>query len=140
MNPSPSALPVCVARLALGWAAPAARDEHGAAITTTFPMARAYVDQGLRRRYGFNHCEAQAALREALRFDHGGAMCAWGTASEAEAVYREDLQRDPGNGWSRFGLGQTLRARGRTADAAAVDARFRRAWARADVVPTASRL
>jgi tetratricopeptide (TPR) repeat protein len=70
----------------------------------------------------------------------GVALLQAGRAAEAEAVYREDLRRNPENGWSLFGLGQSLRAQGKTADAAAVDARFHLAWARADVTLTASRL
>jgi predicted Zn-dependent protease len=61
-------------------------------------------------------------------------------AAEAEAVYREDLRRNPENGWSLFGLARSLRAQGPSADAAAVEARFRLAWARADVTLTSSRL
>jgi hypothetical protein len=59
--------------------------------------------------------------------------------ADAEAVYREDLKRNPGNGWSLFGLAQSLRAQGKTAEANQVDADFRKAWARADVTITASR-
>jgi tetratricopeptide (TPR) repeat protein len=59
--------------------------------------------------------------------------------AEAEAVYREDLRRNPENGWSLYGLAQALRAQGRADEAAAVDARFQRAWARADVELSASR-
>jgi len=74
-------------------------------------------------------------VRQAL----GAALLQAGRAPEAEAVYREDLRRNPENGWSLFGLAQSLRAQGKGADAAAVDTRFRRAWARADVTLTASR-
>ena len=59
--------------------------------------------------------------------------------AEAEAVYREDLRRNPENGWALFGLAQSLRAQGKTSDAGAVDERFRKAWAQADVTLTASR-
>lgn len=52
---------------------------------------------------------------------------------EAEAVYREDLVRNAENGWSLWGLARSLRAQGRAAEADAVQARFRRAWKRADV-------
>jgi hypothetical protein len=54
-------------------------------------------------------------------------------------VYREDLRRFPGNGWSLFGLTQALREQGKTTGAAATEARFRRAWAGTDVMLTASR-
>ena len=74
-------------------------------------------------------------VRQAL----GAVLLQAGRAGEAEAVYREDLRRNPENGWSLFGLAQSLRAQGKSAEAAAADARFRRAWARADVTLTASR-
>ncbi len=54
-------------------------------------------------------------------------------------MYREDLRHYPENGWSLYGLAQALRAQGRKQEAAAVDARFRKAWARADVELTSSR-
>jgi hypothetical protein len=56
-----------------------------------------------------------------------------GRAKDAEAVYRDDLLRHPENGWSLNGLAQALRAEGRTKEAADLDARFRKAWANADV-------
>ena len=74
-----------------------------------------------------------------VRQSLGAVLLQAGRAAEAEAVYREDLRRNPENGWSLFGLAQSLRAQGKSADAASVDQRFRRAWARADVTLTASR-
>jgi tetratricopeptide (TPR) repeat protein len=74
-------------------------------------------------------------VRQAL----GVALLQAGRAAEAEAVYREDLRRNPENGWSLSGLAQSLRAQGKSAEAGAEDARFRRAWTRADVTLTASR-
>jgi len=74
-------------------------------------------------------------VRQAL----GAVLLQAGRAAEAEAVYRDDLRRNPDNGWSLFGLAQSLRAQNRTAEAAGIDERFRRAWARADVQLTASR-
>jgi tetratricopeptide (TPR) repeat protein len=59
--------------------------------------------------------------------------------AEAEAVYREDLARNPENGWSLFGLAHSLRAQGKVSEAESVEARFRKAWVRADVTITASR-
>ena len=74
-----------------------------------------------------------------VRQSLGAALLQAGRAAEAEAVYLEDLRRNPENGWSLFGLAQSLRAQNKTADAAAIDTRFRRAWARADVALTSSR-
>ena len=69
----------------------------------------------------------------------GAVLLQAGRAGDAELVYREDLRRNPGNGWSLFGLAQSLRTQGKTADAAQVDESFRKAWAQADVRLTASR-
>jgi tetratricopeptide (TPR) repeat protein len=59
--------------------------------------------------------------------------------AEAETVYWEDLRRNRENGWALFGLMQALKAQNKNADAALVEARFKKAWARADVTLTASR-
>ena len=74
-----------------------------------------------------------------VRHSLGAALLKAGHQAEAEQVYREDLRRFPENGWSLFGLAQALRAQGKTTEAAAADARFRRAWATTDVTLTASR-
>lgn len=52
---------------------------------------------------------------------------------EAEAVYREDLKHWPENGWSLFGLARSLRGRGAVDEAARIEARFAKAWTRADI-------
>jgi len=74
-----------------------------------------------------------------IRHSLGAVLLRAGRAAEAEQLYREDLKRFPENGWSLFGLAQALRAQGKSAGAADVDARFARAWAGADVTLTASR-
>lgn len=58
---------------------------------------------------------------------------------EAETVYWEDLRRNRENGWSLYGLMQALKAQGKNDDAALVEARFKKAWTRADVTLSASR-
>jgi tetratricopeptide (TPR) repeat protein len=52
---------------------------------------------------------------------------------QAEKAFREDLVQRPENGWSLHGLAQSLRAQGRTREAAKVEERFRTAWKTADV-------
>src|SRR6266513_295188 len=74
-----------------------------------------------------------------IRHSLGAVLLQQGRSDEAEAVYREDLKRFPENGWALFGLMQSLRAQGKNADAAGVDARFRAAWKDADVTLTSSR-
>ena len=74
-----------------------------------------------------------------IRHSLGAALVKAGQPAEAEKVYREDLRRFPENGWSLFGLAQALRLQGKNTEAAAAEARFRRAWADTDVTLTASR-
>jgi tetratricopeptide (TPR) repeat protein len=74
-----------------------------------------------------------------VRHSLGAALLKAGKNAEAEQVYREDLKRFPENGWSLFGLTQALKAEGKDAEAAQVDARFQKAWADADVKLVASR-
>lgn len=74
-------------------------------------------------------------VRQAL----GAVLLQAGRPAEAEAVYRDDLKWNPGNGWSLFGLAQSQRAQGKTGEAAETGRRFRTAWARADVTLSASR-
>ena len=92
-----------------------------------------------------------ASLREAvkredaLRYDEppdwiqptrhplGAALLQSGKYAEAERVFREDLERLPGNGWSLFGMGRALRLQKKEAEAAAYEAKFTETWTNADV-------
>ena len=67
------------------------------------------------------------------RQDLGAALLATGHFVEAEAVFREDLERFRANGWSLHGLRQSLEDQGRHDEAEAVRAQFRTAWRDADV-------
>lgn len=53
--------------------------------------------------------------------------------AEAEAAFRADLDMFPANGWSLYGLAQSLRAQGKTAEAKTVQAQFDQAWQYADI-------
>ena len=68
-------------------------------------------------------------VRESL----GAALFANGKAEEAEAVFREDLERNPRNPRSLFGLQQVLAAQNKASDAAWVERQFTEAWKNADV-------
>ena len=74
-----------------------------------------------------------------VRHALGAVLLQANRAADAERVYREDLEANPGNGWALFGLARSQRAQGKTTEAAASEAAFRRAWAQADVTLTASR-
>jgi tetratricopeptide (TPR) repeat protein len=70
----------------------------------------------------------------------GAVLLKAGRDKEAEAIYREDLARHPHNGWSLFGLWQSLQKQKRAADAAKAEAEFNDAWKHADIKLTASYL
>ena len=75
-----------------------------------------------------------------VRQNLGAVLLAAGRADEAEAVYWEDLRKNPGTGWSLFGLMQALKAQGKDADAALAEERFRAAWKDADITLKGSRI
>ena len=67
-------------------------------------------------------------VRESL----GAVLLLNGNAAEAEKVFREDLERNPRNPRSLFGLSQALRAQKRDYDAQFVDKQFQSSWKSAD--------
>jgi len=73
-----------------------------------------------------------------VRQSLGAVLLEAGHATEAEAVYRRDLEHNPHNGWSLFGLAEALRAQDRKQEADAVEERFVKAWRSADVELEAS--
>jgi tetratricopeptide (TPR) repeat protein len=75
-----------------------------------------------------------------VRQNLGAILLEAGRPDEAEAVYWEDLRKNPGNGWSLFGLVQALKAQGRTGEAALAQKRFDHAWRDADFQLSASRI
>ena len=95
--------------------------------------------------------EGLAELREAVKGDDalhydepppwilparhslGAALMQAGRYAEAENVYRDDLKHLPENGWSLFGLAQSLDRQGRHDDAMTIEARFARIWSKADI-------
>jgi tetratricopeptide (TPR) repeat protein len=61
-----------------------------------------------------------------------------GKAQEAEQVYRADLNIYPENGWSLYGLAQSLQAQGKTQEAQSIQTQFQTAWKHADIPLTAA--
>ncbi len=74
-----------------------------------------------------------------VRQSLGAVLLETGRAAEAEAIYWQDLSRNRENGWSLYGLLQSLEAQGKKEQAAAIEKRFHKAWRQADVSLTASR-
>ena len=75
-----------------------------------------------------------------VRHHLGAALIAANRPVEAEAVYRRDLRWNQNNGWSLYGLKQSLEMQGKNEQAQAVDTQFKAAWANSDVTLSRSRL
>lgn len=102
---------------------------------------RGRIDEAVRR------LEEAVRAEDSLRYNEppdwyyparqelGAVLNAAGRAADAQKVWEEDLRRNPENGWSLSGLAESLRRQKRDREAAAVQARFEKAWARADVRP-----
>jgi len=73
------------------------------------------------------------------RHSLGHVLVQAGRYTEAEQVYREDLQMYPENGWALIGLYNSLKGQGREKEAAAVKKQFKEAWKHADIAITSSR-
>ena len=113
------------------------------------PIARAMIQGELLYREGKTE-EAFAIMRngieheDSLVYDEppawmlpvrhalGALLMADGQYEEAERLYREDLERNIGNGWALTGLRESLVAQGRNGEAMALDAALAQAFANAD--------
>ncbi len=113
-------------------------------------VAAKAIEARISERRG-NHAEAIALWKEAvamedglaysepadwfypLRHYLGAVLIEAKRLSDAEAVYRRDLEKNPRNGWALFGLWQCLKAQNRKQDAAHAEKEFRSAWKRADI-------
>ncbi len=112
-------------------------------------LAAASLDARLAERAGdragaLTHWQRAVAAQDRLSYDEppdwyypvreslGGALLRADRAAEAEAVFRADLERNPRNPRSLFGLAESLAAQKKTADAAWVRAAFESGWREAD--------
>jgi tetratricopeptide (TPR) repeat protein len=97
--------------------------------------------------------ELQTAMKEqdALKYDEppawmipirhslGAVLMKMRRFAEAEQIYRDDLARLPDNGWSLYGLAESLRSQNKNEDeVAALTAKFQKTWARSDTKITTS--
>ncbi len=95
-------------------------------------------------RSAIAHWRKAVAAHDALNYDEppgwyypvreslGAALLRAGDAAEAEKVFRKDLEYNPHNGRSLFGLAESLKKQGKTQDALAVQKEFESAWKNAD--------
>jgi tetratricopeptide (TPR) repeat protein len=119
-------------------AAPEVLEGELAAARGDFATAIMHLDKAVRLEDSLVYTEP-AEFHFPPRLALGAILLEAGRAAEAETVYWDDLRRNRENGWALFGLLQALRAQKKTAEATLTEARFMKAWARADVTLTASR-
>jgi hypothetical protein len=120
-----------------------------------FPVARKMMHGELAFREGdhdraFTLLREGAALEDELLYDEppgwlqptrhalGALLMAAGRYKPAEQVYREDLERNPKNGWSLLGLEKARRLQGDTEGLDDLARLRQKAWSRSDVTPTSS--
>jgi tetratricopeptide (TPR) repeat protein len=82
---------------------------------------------------GLNYDEPWGWM-EPVRHALGALLTEQRRYDEALAVYAENLERYPENGWALHGTAECLRGLGRSAEAARVQERFEAAWERSDTV------
>jgi len=110
----------------------------------------AEIDSAEGRHDAIKQLKEAVAIQDSLNYEEpppwyypvretlGMELLADGKTADAEQVFRDDLKQNPENGWSLHGLAMCLRARNSSDEAATVEARFKKAWAHADVELPAS--
>ena len=97
------------------------------------------------------HLQRAVALEDGLNYTEpkdwylpprqvlGALLLEAGQAGKAEQVYKQDLIYHPQNGWSLYGLVQSLKKQGKTREAESTNQQFKRVWEDADFVLHGSR-
>ncbi len=98
-----------------------------------------HLERAVRYEDGLIYQEP-ADWHSPVRQTLGSVLLEAGRPDEAEAVFWEDLRKNPETGWSLFGLTQALEAQGKKEQAMAVRTRFQKAWQHADVTLTSARI
>lgn len=130
-SPNTAAQIIAVAPAVLAGELAAARGDHETAI--------ANLSQAVRLDDGLVYTEPNE-WHYPPRLALGAVLLDAGRPLEAEAVYWEDLRKNPHHGWALHGLHKALLAQGKTGQAAAIAGRFKAAWTEADVVLESSRI
>jgi tetratricopeptide (TPR) repeat protein len=96
-------------------------------------------------RAAIDHWRKAVAAQDDLNYDEppgwyypvreslGAALLISGDAAEAEKIFRKDLENNPRNGRSLFGLAESLKKQGKAKAARETQAEFEKAWKNADV-------
>ena len=107
--------------------APAAKDGCGDRRTA----------QGRDHRGRFRTTSRRAGIRRSA--SRSARCCCGRRRGRRRGGVSRGTGAQPDNGWSLYGLARSLRAQGKEAEAAKVDARFKTAWQHADVKLASSR-
>jgi tetratricopeptide (TPR) repeat protein len=110
-----------------------------AASRKQYDTAIAHLERAVRLEDGLIYTEP-AEWHYPPRHTLGAVLLEAGRPAEAETIYWEDLARNRENGWALAGLAQALRAQKKDEQAKLIDARLAKAWTRADVRITGSRV
>jgi tetratricopeptide (TPR) repeat protein len=94
--------------------------------------AIAHLQQAVKLEDALTYTEP-AAWYQPTRQALGQVLLKAGKLQDAEQVYRADLKIYPENGWSLYGLAQSLKAQGKTQEARSIQTRFQTAWKHADI-------
>jgi tetratricopeptide (TPR) repeat protein len=92
----------------------------------------AALREGVRREDAMFYDEPPDWIQP-VRHPFGAALLQSGHYAEAEAVFRADLKRWPGNGWGLYGLARALELQGRRDEAAETMKAFDAVWDGADI-------
>src|SRR6266704_4419198 len=129
-SPNTGRMVLSIAREVLAGEISAAKKNYDAAV--------AHLERAVRLEDALVYTEP-AEFHYPPRHALGAVLLEANRPAEAETVYWEDLKRNRENGCAVFGLMQALKAEGKNDDAALVEARFKKTWARADITLSASR-
>lgn len=103
-----------------------------------YPRAIAHLRQAVKLEDALNYDEP-ADWSTPVRQYLGAALLKAKRYDAAEQVYREDLAIYSNNGWSLYGLAQSLQAQSKDSEADNIQQKFDSAWQYADVRLTASK-
>lgn len=108
-----------------------------AAAKGNYEEAIDHLKQGIAYEDALTYSEP-APWHIPVRQSLGAVMLKAGKAKEAEIYYRQDLKKNPNNGWSLMGLASSLEAQNQLEEARQVKLIFDKAWQDADVELMAS--
>ena len=104
----------------------------------------AYIARAQQTGAAIEHLRSAVSLEDSMDYNEppdwlyplreplGAALLQAGQAGAAEKIFREDLKQNPNNARSFFGLAESLKAQGKTAEAAKVQQQFQQSWKKAD--------